>query len=75
MLWKKSTLAGCHSTLVAFASYSGGFPADYTLCLLPEDCVENRIIPFSGCGLSGPQLATVQPAIGNRMARSWKTGF
>lgn len=20
-------------------------PADYTLCLLPEDCVENRIIP------------------------------
>lgn len=42
---KKSTLAGCHSTLVVFASYSGGFPADYTLCLLPEDCVENRIIP------------------------------
>lgn len=25
--------------------------------------------------LSGPQLATVQPAIDNRMARSWKTGF
>ncbi|MCG4561628.1 hypothetical protein [Bacteroides stercoris] len=45
MLWKKSTLAGCHSTLVAFASYSGGFPADYTLCLRPEDRVENRIIP------------------------------
>ena len=45
MLWKKSTLAGCHSTLVVFASYSGGFLADYTLCLLPEDCVENRIIP------------------------------
>ena len=45
MLWKKSTLAGCYSTLVAFASYSGGFPADYTLCLHPEDRVENRIIP------------------------------
>ncbi|EDS14547.1 hypothetical protein BACSTE_02233 [Bacteroides stercoris ATCC 43183] len=30
---------------MAFASYSGGFPADYTLCLHPEDRVENRIIP------------------------------
>ena len=26
----KNPLAGCYSTLVAFASYSGGFPADYT---------------------------------------------
>ncbi|EDS14546.1 hypothetical protein BACSTE_02232 [Bacteroides stercoris ATCC 43183] len=46
------------------------FPMHLVKCACPL-CISS----FSGCGLSGPQLATVQPAIGNRTARSWKTGF
>ena len=43
------------------------FPMHLVKCACPL-CISS----FSGCGLSGPQLATVQPAAGNRTARNWQ---